>query len=211
VYNVSISDLKKMQNIAVKYGFPVEWLANLINHESAGTFNPEITNSIGATGLIQFMPNTAQGLGTTTDKLRKMTFAQQLDFVDQYLYNTFKNKKLLDENGRVKSTMNQGDLFMSIFYPAAVGNPNYIFPSNVQSANSVSTPKEYTEKALKNAVFSLDVAPFSLAEYLEKYKVVSPSFTKSGKRWWILPIGIFIFGSALIYGYWYIKHKKIIR
>jgi hypothetical protein len=37
-YNVSMSDLKKMQNISDKYGFPVEWLANLINHESAGTW-----------------------------------------------------------------------------------------------------------------------------------------------------------------------------
>jgi hypothetical protein len=208
VYNVSQNDLKKLSDISKNYGFPVEWLANLINHETAGTWNPAITNSIGATGLIQFIPSTADSLGTSTDKLRKMTFGQQLDYVDKYLLKVFKNKKLLLENGNVKPFMTQGDLFMMIFYPAAIGNPEYVFPANVRAANSVSNPKEYTQKALKNAVFGLDEAPFSLEEYLRKYATVSPSFIKSKKRWWILPVGIIIFGSGLIAAYWYIKNKK---
>lgn len=39
----------------------------------------------GATGLIQFMPKTALGLGTTTQALRCMTALQQLDYVEKYL------------------------------------------------------------------------------------------------------------------------------
>lgn len=208
VYNVSMSDLKKLQNIADKYGFPVEWLANLINHETAGTFNPAITNSIGATGLIQFIPSTATGLGTSTDKLRQMSFSQQLDYVDKYLYNGLNRKGLLQQNGKVSSTFTQGDLFMLIFYPVSVGNPNYVFPSNVQAANSVSTPREYTQKALKNAPFSLDIAPFSIQEYIDKYGQVVSSFVKSNKKWWVVPLSILIFGSALITIVWYIKKKK---
>jgi len=208
VYNVSTADVKKLAEISSKYGFPVEWLANLINHESAGTWNPSITNNIGATGLIQFMPNTADSLGTSTSSLRQMTFSKQLEYVDKYLYKTFNNKDLISSNGKVKPSITQGDLFMTIFYPAAVGNPDYNFPSNVQSANSVSNPKEYTQKALKNAVFGLDEAPFSLTEYLKKYSSVTPSFVKSGKRWWILPTTIFIFGSALIATVWYFKTKS---
>ena len=49
IYNVSKSDLQKVSKVADKYGLPFEWLMNLINHESAGTFNPSIRNSIGAT------------------------------------------------------------------------------------------------------------------------------------------------------------------
>src|ERR1700741_706883 len=86
VYNVTKDDLQALMDIADKYGFPYEWLVNLIRFESGGTFNPAITNSIGATGLIQFMPTTAKGLGTTTDALRVMTFKQQLVYVDKYLY-----------------------------------------------------------------------------------------------------------------------------
>jgi hypothetical protein len=210
VYNVSISDLKKMQNISDKYGFPVEWLANLINHESAGTWNPSITNSIGATGLIQFIPSTAQGLGTSTEKLRKMSFSQQLDYVDSYLYQALKNKKILSSNGKVPNSFAQSDLFMLIFYPKSVGQPDYIFPDSVQKANGVGTPKQYTEKALKNAFFDLSEAPFTLQEYLDKYKVLSSSFASGGKKWWILPTVIIIFGSTIVFSIWYLKKRKAI-
>lgn len=208
VYNVSMSDLRKMQNISDKYGFPVEWLANLINHESAGTWNPNITNSIGATGLIQFMPNTAEGLGTTTSQLRNMTFAQQLDYVDSYLFQAFKNRGVLSSSGKVPNTFAQSDLFMLIFYPKSVGQPDYIFPDNVQRANGVSTPKQYTQKALKNAFFDLSEAPFTLQEYLDKYRVLSSSFTSGGKKWWILPSLIIIFGSTIVFSVWYWQKRK---
>jgi hypothetical protein len=209
-YNVSMSDLKKMKNIADKYGFPVEWLANLINHESAGTWNPSITNSIGATGLIQFVPKTAKSLGTTTDKLRSMNFSKQLDYVDSYLFEALENKRLMDENGKVPNSFAQSDLFMLIFYPKSVGQPNYIFPDSVQQANGVSTPKQYTEKVLKNAFFDLSEAPFTLKEYLDKYKTLTPSFASGQKKWWVLPTFIIIFGSTIVFSIWYLKKRKAI-
>ena len=63
-----------------------------------------------ATGLIQFMPDTAIGLGTTTDALYKMTAVEQLDYV--YLYY----KKI-----GIKPGMTAGDLYIATFYPAALG------------------------------------------------------------------------------------------
>ena len=55
------------------------------------TWNPALVNSIGATGLIQFMPQTARGLGTTTTALKAMTRVQQLDYVQKYLLNYVTN------------------------------------------------------------------------------------------------------------------------
>jgi hypothetical protein len=54
--------------------------------ESARTFSPTIVNAAGsgAVGLIQFMPRTAHGLGTTTMRLMRMTAVDQLDYVEQY-------------------------------------------------------------------------------------------------------------------------------
>ena len=82
-----------------------------IAFESAGTFSPAIKNAAGsgATGLIQFMPRTAQGLGTTTDDLAKMSAVEQLDYVEKY----FKPHK-----GKCKSV---SDVYMAILWPAAVG------------------------------------------------------------------------------------------
>ena len=49
-------------------------LLAVMNFETGGTFDPAVKNRAGsgATGLIQFMPSTAKGLGTSTDALAKM-------------------------------------------------------------------------------------------------------------------------------------------
>jgi hypothetical protein len=52
--------------------------------ETGETFSPSIRNSIGATGLIQFLKSTAIGLGTTTDALARETAIQQLAEVRRY-------------------------------------------------------------------------------------------------------------------------------
>jgi soluble lytic murein transglycosylase-like protein len=54
--------------------------------ESGETFRADIKNAAGsgATGLIQFMPSTARGLGTTTALLAKMTPEDQIRSVYEY-------------------------------------------------------------------------------------------------------------------------------
>lgn len=166
VYNVTKEDLQALNNVASKYGIPFEWLVNLIKHESASTFNPAITNSIGATGLIQFMKNTALGLGTTTDALRKMTFQQQLVYVDKYLNQQLKRYLV---NGKIPANFTQGDVFMTIFYPVSIGKSNYVFPDSVKRANGgISTPMDYVKKALKSPIFSLDEIPYTLEDFKKK-------------------------------------------
>jgi hypothetical protein len=155
VYDVSKEDIKSIESVAKYFDIRPEWLANLINFESGGTFNPAITNSIGATGLIQFMPTTAEGLGTSTTELRKMNFQQQMKYVKKYIYNFYKTKGWIDKNGNpIKNKIKQIDLFMIIFYPKSVGNEEYPFPSNVVRANAgISTPKDYFNKAVSAAPF----------------------------------------------------------
>lgn len=191
VYNVTKDDLNVLWGITDRYGFPGEWLVNLINFESGKTFNPAIQNSIGATGLIQFLPSTATGLGTTTAALKAMTFQQQLSYVDRYLATTLRNH--LGITGTVPGDFTQGDLFMAIFYPAAVGQANYIFPNNVQTANAgIATPYDYAQKALMVAVFPLSMVPYSLADVKKKFGAVT-TYTK--KHWVIMLV---VVGGILI-------------
>lgn len=206
VYNVSKDDLQALMSVANKYGFPVEYLINLINFETGKTFNPAITNSIGATGLIQFLKSTAIGLGTSTDALRKMTFKQQLAYVDKYLYTNL--KKHLKPDGKVPDNFTQGDLFMTIFYPVAIGKPNFVFPDSVKNANSgISKPYDYVERALKVSVFPLNEFPYTLDEVKKKFGnaiVEGKNFTK--KNW--IPITLVFIGLAGIAFYLY-KTKKL--
>jgi len=154
VPNWSKEDITKLGNVASKYGFPPQWLANLINYESAGTFSPKIKNpSSGATGLIQWMPQYFD-----TKKLSKMSVSQQIDEVDKYikavLFGRKEALKVFDKaKKKVKSNFTATDLFMIIFYPSAIGNPNFKFSSKVSNANGgISTPLEYTKKALSSSL-----------------------------------------------------------
>jgi hypothetical protein len=83
--------------------------------ESGETFRADIKNMAGsgATGLIQFMPSTARGLGTTTEALARLTPEDQLNFVYKYFR---------PHAGKLR---NLGDLYMAILWPKAVGQPDH--------------------------------------------------------------------------------------
>ena len=84
-------------------------LLKVMSFETKQTIDPSITNRIGATGLIQFMPKTAEYIGTTTDKLRGMSAVEQLDWVLRY----YKIKKLPPGS-------KASDIYLSTFMPAVV-------------------------------------------------------------------------------------------
>lgn len=88
------------------------WLMACMAFETGRTFAPNIRNpGSGAVGLIQFLPSTARRLGTSADKLAKLTAEGQLGYVERYL-SPFA--------GRVRDL---DDLYMAILWPAAVGAP----------------------------------------------------------------------------------------
>lgn len=90
------------------------WLMACIAFETGETFSPSIKNAAGsgATGLIQFMPSTAKGLGTTTEELAKMRAEDQLSFVRLYFLPYF--RRIHDIN----------DMYMAILLPSAIGKPD---------------------------------------------------------------------------------------
>lgn len=90
------------------------WLMACIAWESGETFSPSIRNGAGsgAIGLIQFMPGTATGLGTTVEELAKLTAEQQLEYVWRY-FLPYKGKLHL-----------LSDVYMAILWPAAIGLPD---------------------------------------------------------------------------------------
>jgi hypothetical protein len=93
----------------------------VMSFETGGTFNPSEPNKMGsgATGLIQFMPKTAAGLGTSTQALAGMSRADQMQYVEKYL----SDKGIRGGN--------LSDLYMAVLFPAAVGKPdNFVLFGN---------------------------------------------------------------------------------
>ena len=87
------------------------WLMACFAWETGRTFSPSIRNAAGsgAVGLIQFMPQTAALLHTSSSALARMTAEGQLDYVERYF---------APAKGRLR---NLGDVYCQIIWPGAVG------------------------------------------------------------------------------------------
>jgi hypothetical protein len=104
---------RRVREICAALGCDPNHLMAVMAFESGETFSPSIRNRLsGATGLIQFMPKTAQRLGTTTDALAAMPAEQQLDYVSRY-FSRYR--------GRLGTLE---DVYMAVLWPRAVGAPN---------------------------------------------------------------------------------------
>jgi hypothetical protein len=104
--------IRAVRDTASYLGVKPEHLMFLMWFETGHTLNHRTQNKIGATGLIQFMPATARGLGTTTDKLKMMSNFEQMEYVKRHLS---------PYRGKYRDYV---DLYCGIFWPAAVGKPD---------------------------------------------------------------------------------------
>lgn len=108
------SFINKVKQVAYMLAYDPEWLMFVMNNESGFKANA-VNPYSGATGLIQFMPDTASWLGTSTQDLKSLSRNQQLDWVLKY-YKKWK------QSGKVAK--NSTDLALITFYPYAVNQPD---------------------------------------------------------------------------------------
>lgn len=122
-YPVNPGEAAAVVEIARRLRIDPAWLANAIQAESR--WNPAARNpNSGASGLIQFMPKTAEGMGVTPAQLRGMTVGQQLPYVLRFLS---------PYAGKMQS---QADVYLAIFYPRFLGRPESTpFPAAVVKQN----------------------------------------------------------------------------
>jgi len=118
----------KVRDIAGTLGCDPDFLMAAMAFETGEKFSPGIRNpNSSATGLIQFMEETAKRLGTTINALANMSAEDQLDYVAKY-FNDYK--------GRLETL---ADVYMAILWPKAVPKDNdYVLfesPSKEYEAN----------------------------------------------------------------------------
>lgn len=123
-----------MRNVASLLGINPNWLMMVMWNESRlnaqavnkqpGDSDIPLTRAVSrATGLIQFMPDTAIRLGTTTKALYSLSAIDQL----HYVYKYFKPWA-----GKIKDYF---DLYIITFFPGALGKPDdYILETSKLSA-----------------------------------------------------------------------------
>ena len=103
--------IKEVEAVSSRLDIDPNWLMAVMWKESR--LNAQAVNKTGgATGLIQFMPNTAKGLGTSTNDLYNMSNINQLKYVEKY-FKPYKDK--------INSYM---DLYLVTFFPIALSKTN---------------------------------------------------------------------------------------
>lgn len=118
--------LRLVSELAARLEVRPEWLLKIFEKES--NFNPNAVNPVsGATGLIQFLPSSAIGLGTTVSALKAGGTPFQLEYVEKYFRQFFKHGQ---------APKNGFDLYLYVFRPAWVGQPDSVrLPSSAYAGN----------------------------------------------------------------------------
>lgn len=103
-----------------------EWVMVVMYAESR--LNEKAVNpKTRATGLIQFMPGTAVGLGTTVENLKALSNVQQLYYVYKYF---------APYAGRISSVY---DLYKIVFFPAMLGKSgDWVLQTSKLSAETIA-------------------------------------------------------------------------
>ncbi|MGR7525740.1 hypothetical protein ACU6ZM_16195 [Klebsiella aerogenes] len=113
--NIAESFKQKVISVGTELSIDPDYIMACMALETGTKFNTSTKNpKSSATGLIQFMENTAADLGTTTTKLSKMTHVEQMDYVKKYF-----NMQAANFNYPTKE-WSLGDVYLSIFTPSAM-------------------------------------------------------------------------------------------
>lgn len=123
---------EKVRMLANRLEVEPEWLMSVMHAESK--FNPAVPNArgSGAVGLIQFMPETARTLGTSTELLKNMTPTEQLLYVEKYM-NLVRSK--------YGNLNNLTQVYLAILFPKALSGDEcfvlYAKPSAQYKQNAI--------------------------------------------------------------------------
>ncbi len=121
---------EKVIKISKNLNINPNWLMWIMNKES-GLNHKARNKNTKATWLIQFMPRTAENLGTTIDQLKNMSNIEQLDYVEKFY---------LPKKDKINSYIN---LYLSTFYPVAVWKPqNFVLWSERSQARAESIGRQ---------------------------------------------------------------------
>lgn len=131
---IGCKERRKVIEVAQNIGVDPNWLMTVIALETIETFSTSINNGVGYVGLIQFGEDAAKDAGTTQDKLVKMSFVEQMNYVQKHLSKNKSKYKTLT------------DLYLAVLYPSASGHgsqKNYVV---LDGKAYLSNPLFYKEK-----------------------------------------------------------------
>jgi len=150
---------KKLKEISNAIHIDENSIIKLMKHESG--LNPEIKNSLGCVGLIQFcpgggMPKIINGKSYTLDEIR-YDLEAQMDAIKEFWTKGY-------NNGKIKRP---ADLYLYNFFPIAAGKPDdFVLQAKGLSATAVAKANPGFNKKLGKPVSS----PLTVGDMKKYYR-----------------------------------------
>lgn len=139
--NQSFQD--KLDEISDSINIDKDSIIKLMNHESK--LDPQVKNSIGCVGLIQFCPDSKNGstktIGSKTYNLEELrnNLDKQMDAIKEFWVTGYKSGKIKEPK----------DLYIYNFFPIAAGkSDDFVLKSNRLSAQKVANSNPVFNRTL---------------------------------------------------------------
>lgn len=196
---LSESNQLKVIEVATELGINPNWLLAVIYFETAKSFSPSKTNSIGSVGLIQFTRD-KQGVGYKTingikyvlTDIAKMNFITQMDLVLEYF------KEVKKTTG--KSLNSFLDVYFAVFFPKALNQSStYILQTASLTASLIAKQNPIFDINKDRKITKSEIEGF-FKSYYEKngFDFDKDINLKSALKWYI-PAAVFFYSVVTIF------------
>jgi hypothetical protein len=185
--------LLKVVEVSANLSINPNWLLAVIYFETAKSFSPSKTNSIGSVGLIQFTRDKA-GVGYKTINgkkynlvdLGKMSFVAQLDVVEEYF------KEVKKTTG--KSLNSFLDVYFAVFFPKALNQPSsYILQTTGLSSSLIAKQNPIFDINKDSKITKSEIETF-FSSYFQKNKIdYKTEVNQAPALKWFIPLVVFFY------------------
>jgi len=192
------SNQLKVIEVATELGINPNWLLAVIYFETAKTFSPSKTNSIGSVGLIQFTRDkagvaykTINGKKYVLSDIAKMTFEAQMDLVLEYF------KEVKKTTG--KSFNSFMDVYFAVFFPKALNQSNsYVLSTLGLSASLIAKQNPIFDSNKDGKITKAEIQNFFLGYFNKNGFDFEKEIDIKKAIKWFIPLVVFFYSVFII-------------
>lgn len=188
----------KVIEVAAELGINPNWLLAVIYFETAKTFSPSKTNSIGSVGLIQFTRDksgvaykTINGKKHVLTDIAKMSFESQMDLVLEYF------KEVKRTSG--KSLNSFMDVYFAVFFPKALNQSStYILQTLGLTASLIAKQNPIFDSNKDAKITKSEIENFFSGYFSKNGFDFDKDVNQKQALKWFIPLVVFFYSVFII-------------
>ncbi|GEL11812.1 hypothetical protein SAMN05192550_2813 [Flavobacterium glycines] len=196
---LSESNQLKVLEVSAELSINPNWLLAVIYFETAKTFSPSKTNSIGSVGLIQFTRDkagvaykTINGVKYVLTDIAKLDFNKQMDLVSEYF------KEVKKTTG--KSFNSFMDVYFAVFFPKALNqSSSYVLQTSGLTASLIAKQNPIFDTNKDGKITKAEIQDFFKGYFSKNGFDFDTEINQKKALTWVLPLVVFFYSVGIIF------------